>query len=250
MLLNGIGGGRALWEPLRAALPADVGTISYDAPGCGASPPARHPLAIADQARIAAGVLEWAGVGPVDVLGFSFGGMVAQQLARDLPDAVRRLVLVATGPGVGSVPGTPLAYALLLSPHMSNPLWMRQAAPYLFGGGLARRPEQIDRHARRYAQPVDVLSYLGQIQAATTWTSVPWAGRVRQPTLVIAGDEDPLVPACNAGLLAALLPAARAHVVRGGGHLMLLDSAREVAPLITGFLAAADPLAGRAPREG
>ena len=250
LLLNGIGGGRTLWEPLRAALPPDVGTIAYDAPGCGASPPARVPLSIPAQARIAAGVLAWAGVGPVDVLGFSFGGMVAQQLARDAPAAVRRLVLVATGPGVGSVPGTPLAYVLLTFPHMASGPWLRGAAPFLFGGRMARDPHELDQHARRYAQPVDVPSYLGQLQAATAWSSLPWLREVRQPVLLIAGDEDPLVPACNAGLLAALLPRARAHVVRGGGHLLLLDSARDVAPLITRFLAAGDERTGPAGARG
>ncbi|PPK92306.1 pimeloyl-ACP methyl ester carboxylesterase [Kineococcus xinjiangensis] len=236
LLLNGVGGGRAMWEPLREQLPPGIATIAYDAPGCGASPPANAPLSIHDQARIAAGVLARLGVARADVLGFSFGGMVAQQLARDVPGAVRRLVLVATGVGVGSVPGSALAYALLTLPQMADPNWMRSAAPHLFGGRLARRPADLERYARRYAQPVHPASYAGQLQAALLWSSLPWLSRLRAPALVLTGGEDPLVPVCNATLLGALLPQARVHVVRGAGHLLLLEAAAEAAAAIGGFL--------------
>ncbi|GAB7191929.1 poly(3-hydroxyalkanoate) depolymerase [Kineococcus sp. NUM-3379] len=235
LLVNGVGGGRALWEPLRAALPPGIGTIAFDAPGCGASAPARYPLSIREQARIAAAVLEWAGVESADVLGFSFGGMVAQQLAHDAPQTVRRLVLVGTGVGVGSVPGSPLAYALLTVPHMADGNWLRTFGPFLFGGRVAVQPD-LDALARRFAQPVDVLSYLGQLQAATLWSSLPWFSRLEQPVLVLAGDLDPLVPVANACLMASLRPRTELHVVRGGGHLVLLDSTEEVAEVLTGFL--------------
>ncbi|SDQ18214.1 alpha/beta fold hydrolase [Quadrisphaera sp. DSM 44207] len=241
LLVNGVGGGRSLWEPLRAHLPPGTATIAYDAPGCGASEPARGLLSVRGHARVAAAALAWAGARRADVLGFSFGGMVAQQLALDAPGSVRRLVLVATGLGVGSVPGSPLAYALLAAPRMADPQWLRSAAPWVFGGRIARAGRDAARHAAHFAEPVHPPSYVGQLQAALGWSSLPWLGRLRQPTLVVAGDEDPLVPACNARLLAALIPSARAHVVRGGGHLALVDSPEEVAPVLTRFLTAAAP---------
>src|SRR5215218_6285278 len=183
-----------MWCPLRRALPADVGTISYEAPGCGESEPARGPLSVCDHARIAAGVVRAVGAREVDVLGFSFGGMVAQQLAREEPDLVRRLVLVATGCGVGSVPGTLLAYAILASPHlMRSPAYLHHVSPYVFGG----RPHLRDLRRLGFRHRVDSASYLGQLHAGMSWTSLPWLRGLRQPALVLAGDDDPLVPAAN-----------------------------------------------------
>ena len=76
-----------------------------------------------DHARIAAGVARAVGTQEIDVLGFSFGGMVAQQLARDEPDLVRRLALVATGCGL-----TPSAEAMPQS--VTTGPGVRPASPY------------------------------------------------------------------------------------------------------------------------
>jgi pimeloyl-ACP methyl ester carboxylesterase len=68
------------------------------------------------------------------------------------------------------------------------------------------------------------------------WTSLPWLHRVEQPTLVVAGEDDPCVPLRNGRLLASRLPNARLHVVNGGGHLFLLDEPENAAPAIRAFL--------------
>ena len=85
LLLNGVGRGHGLWGPLRRALPADLRTVAFDAPGCGASPPASRPLSVPHQARLAAGVARALGLERLDVLGFSFGGMVAPGRGPPLP---------------------------------------------------------------------------------------------------------------------------------------------------------------------
>jgi predicted alpha/beta-fold hydrolase len=65
---------------------------------------------------------------------------------------------------------------------------------------------------------------------------MPWLHRLRQPTLVLAGDDDPIVPMVNGRLLAWRIPQARLHVVRGGGHLFLLERPADVAALVADFL--------------
>ncbi len=78
--------------------------------------------------------------------------------------------------------------------------------------------------------------YLAQLYAIAGWTSVPWLRRLRQPTLVLAGDDDPIVPLVNGRILARLIPDARLHVVPGGGHLFLLEDPAAVAARVSEFL--------------
>ena len=68
------------------------------------------------------------------------------------------------------------------------------------------------------------------------WTSLPWLWAIRQPTLVITGDDDPITPLVNHRVIAMLMPRATLRVMKGGGHLVLLDSAEQVGPVITNFL--------------
>jgi pimeloyl-ACP methyl ester carboxylesterase len=75
------------------------------------------------------------------------------------------------------------------------------------------------------------------LYAITGWTSVPWLHRLPHPTLVLAGDDDPIVPLANGRILDRLIPDARLHVVPGGGHLFLLDRPAEIAAVVTNFLA-------------
>jgi pimeloyl-ACP methyl ester carboxylesterase len=81
-----------------------------------------------------------------------------------------------------------------------------------------------------------MLGYAYQLYAASGWTSIPWLWRVRQPALIIAGDDDPIVPLANPKIMARLMPAARLRVVKGGGHLFLIDEPESVIEDIHMFL--------------
>ena len=90
--------------------------IAFDAPGTGRSATPPIPLSLEALARVAEGVLDELGVEQADVLGYSFGGAVAQRLARRAPERVRRLVLAATTPGWGGVPGSLRTLARMSTP--------------------------------------------------------------------------------------------------------------------------------------
>jgi poly(3-hydroxyoctanoate) depolymerase len=79
-----------------------------------------------------------------------------------------------------------------------------------------------------------VRGYFGQLNAISGWTSLPWLRTPRQPTLVLAGDDDPIVPLVNGRTLARRIPQARLHVIHGGGHLFILERPAEVAELVAG----------------
>jgi poly(3-hydroxyoctanoate) depolymerase len=239
LLLMGIGGNLEMWAPFEDALDARVvRTITVDAPGTGGSTGYRFPRRMSGLARTVDRLLDVLGYDRVDVLGVSFGGALAQQLAHQAPARVRRLVLAATGPGLGGLPGSPRVLLRLASPRRYHqPDYFRRIAGEIYGGAARRDPDAtLHGSLARFAHAPSLPSYLAQVYAITGWTSVPWLGRLPQPTLVIAGDDDPIVPLLNGYLLARLVRDARLHVVRGGGHLFLLERPAEMARLVTAFL--------------
>jgi pimeloyl-ACP methyl ester carboxylesterase len=79
--------------------------------------------------------------------------------------------------------------------------------------------------------------YLYQLAASAGWTSVPFLRSIRQPTLILAGDDDPIIPLANGRLIKLLIPDSRLHVYHGG-HLGLVTEAAELAPVVDDFLTA------------
>jgi poly(3-hydroxyalkanoate) depolymerase len=239
----GIGGNLEMWTPFEDALDAQVlQTITVDAPGTGGSTAYRFPRRLAGLARTMDRMLGALGYDQVDVLGVSFGGVLAQQLAHQAPGRVRRLVLAATGPGLGGMPGSPRVLLALATPRRYyQPDYFRRIAGRIYGGAARRDPDaMLHGSLARFTHAPSITGYLAQLYAITGWTSLPWLHRLQQPTLVIAGDDDPIVPIVNGRILARLIPAARLHIVPEGGHLFLLEQPAEIAALVTDFLKTPD----------
>ena len=243
LLVMGIGGNIEMWEPFEHALEGSgIQTITFDAPGVGESTNWRRPRRMGALARTVDRLIGALGYETVDVLGVSFGGALAQQLARQSPDRVRRLVLAATAPGVpglGGVPGRPSAMLALATPRRYySPEYFRKVAPTLYGGRIRREPELMAEQAHaRMTHPPSPRGYAAQLYAMSGWTNLPWLPFIGHPTLVMAGDDDPIIPLINGRILARLMPHARLEVITGGGHLFLLEEAERSAALVGEFLA-------------
>jgi poly(3-hydroxyalkanoate) depolymerase len=238
LLITGIGAHLDMWSPF-ARHAGDRELIAFDAPGTGLSPRPRLPLRMGAIADVVRDLLDALDLAQVDVLGYSWGGGLAQELARRAPERVRRLVLCATSPGIlGGTPPRPLAALVLASPaRYYHPRLLELTVPLIAGGRTAREPGALAAQAgARLRRPPDPLGYAFQLYAVTGWTSLPWLKQLAQPTLVVGGDQDPSVPLRNARVLAAHIPDARLHVVEGGGHLFLLDEPESVAGAIREFL--------------
>jgi poly(3-hydroxyoctanoate) depolymerase len=226
-----------MWAPF-AQHAAGLELIAFDPPGAGLSQRPQLPLRMGGLAAVVGELLDELGLERVDVLGYSWGGGLAQELARRAPDRVRRLVLCATSPGLGGRPPRPLAALMLATPaRYYHPRLLALTVPHIAGGRTARERGVLAAHAaERLQRPPDVLGYTFQLYAAAGWSSLRWLHRLPQPTLVIAGQDDPSVPAGNGRLLAERIPNARLHVVNGGGHLFLLDEPESVTGTIRAFL--------------
>lgn len=212
LLLNGLTRPLESWGPFTQALSGRT-VVSFDAPGVGGSPAPILPLSISMLAGLAASVLDEAGLDRADVLGFSYGGAVAQQLAAHAPARVRRLVLVSTSCGVGATPGSHDALRSLRTP-------------------LA---------ARSWPRP-DALGTLWQSLAISSWSSIPFLGAIRAPTLVVCGARDRVVPPANSTLLARRIPGAELVMLPAGHDLQQPGQARALINTVEPFLAAGSVL--------
>jgi len=247
LLIMGVGGNIEMWHPFDEELQArGIQTISFDAPGTGDSGELDRPRRMPWLAGMVTHLLDRLGHAQVDVLGISWGGALAQEVAHRAPERVRRLVLAATAAGVpvlGGVPGKPGAMIRLVTPRRyRDPDYFASEAEHLYGGTRFGLP---DGHlAARVAKPPSSRGYLHQLWAVQAWTAVPWLRSLAQPTLVLAGDDDPLVPVANGRILRWLIPDARLVVLPGGGHLSLLQLAPQMSRVVSDFLAAPVPIRG------
>src|SRR4051794_6250899 len=103
LLVNGIGASLEMWEPFATRFP-DRQVVAFDFPGCGESDRIRRPTRMRGLATLTQKLLDRLGMYNADVLGYSWGGALAQQLVHQAPHRVRRLVLVSTVPGLGGKP--------------------------------------------------------------------------------------------------------------------------------------------------
>lgn len=235
LLFNGIG---ANWELAKPFLDALTGTsaIIFDVPGVGGSPRPAWPYRPSTLARLAADLVAELGYAEVDVAGVSWGGGIAQQFAHQFPKRCRRLVLAATAPGFTMVPASPSVLWKMATPRRyTDKDYMNRIAADIYGGAFRDDPSLIGRHAAAM-HGARSMGYFYQLLAMTGWTSLPWLWSLPQPTLILMGRDDPLVPPINGHIMASLIPNAELHLI-DDGHLFIVTRPAETAGLIEAFLA-------------
>ena len=237
VIANGIGSSLEILQPFVDALPADIEVVRFDVPGVGGTAPPNRPYRFAGLARILRRSLDTLGYQTVDMLGVSWGGGIAQQLAILRNGRCRRLVLASTATGAIMVPGSPRVLAVMATSRRYRDLaYARRIAGTIYGGAVRDDPDPAVRLLATATNGSGASrSYMMQLLAIATWTSLPWLCRIRQPTLILAGDDDPLVPLINARIMAALIPNARLHVYHDG-HIALITDPVVYGPLIADFL--------------
>jgi poly(3-hydroxyalkanoate) depolymerase len=236
LLMSGMGANLELGQPFVDALDPAIEVIRFDVPGVGGSPAPILPYRLPILAYLVARMLDQLGYGQVDILGISWGGGLAQQFAVQQPRRCRRLILVSTSTGALMVPGRLSVLLTMLTPRRYlDRSHLESIAAELYGGSARTHPEQV----RGFAQAMYGASqrgYLYQLLASVGWTSLPWLRLIRQPTLILSGDDDPIIPLANAKIMQYLIPRARLHVFHGG-HLGLVTEADQLAPVVAQFLA-------------
>jgi pimeloyl-ACP methyl ester carboxylesterase len=212
--------------------------VTFDNRGVGRSSVPEPPWSIEAMADDAVAVLDAAGVRQAHVLGFSMGGLVAQELALRHPRRVRSLVLGATHPGGRDAARMdPAAATMLMDRSPRSPREVAEASvPFLYAETTSR--DDIDQDlVVRLRHPLRATAYWGQLDAMRhhdgTLSRLP---QLAIPTLVVHGSADRLVQPDNATLLAAAIPGARLEWVVGAGHLFWTDQPVRALQIVSEFL--------------
>ncbi len=235
LLFNGIGANVELAQPFMRAM-GDVETIIFDVPGVGGSPLPRFPYRPSTVARWGAELVRQLGHQRVDVAGVSWGGAIAQEFAHKNRALCRRLILAATGAGGLLVPGKPSVLLKMASPRRYlDPDYFHSIAAEIYGGNFRLDPSLVNAHAENM-KGASNIGYLYQLLAIAGWTSVFWLHTLKQPTLVVMGHDDPIVPPVNGRILTRLIPDARLEVMNCG-HLFIVALPRETAAVFRQFVA-------------
>ncbi|HEX7428303.1 MAG TPA: alpha/beta fold hydrolase [Mycobacterium sp.] len=237
VLCNGIGASLEVLDPLVAQLDPDTTVVRFDVPGTGGSPDSPLPYGFPYLAAVLGRLLKKVGIRdtPVDVLGVSWGGALAQQFAFQNPRRCRRLILVSTGTGLIMVPGRPAVLAKMVTPRrFLDHEYAASIAGDVYGGAARTDPLVVNRLFDRQLMAGSRVGYLHQLLAGSVWTSIFALPLIRQQTLIIAGLDDPIVPMANARIMHRLLPHSTLHV-HSGGHVDLGANAAELAPVIEMF---------------
>jgi poly(3-hydroxyalkanoate) depolymerase len=235
LIYNGIGANLELFFPLIERLD-NIQCLIFDVPGVGGSTTPVIPMRFKGLAKLSAKLLDHFGFQQVDVLGVSWGGALAQEFARQFPARCRRLILAATSPGAIMIPGKASVLFKLSNPkRYFNERYLHTHAHTIYGGKFRQQPELIEDYATKIKAPGSKRGYYWQLAAGAGWTSIHWLHTLTQPVLILAGNDDPIIPLINAKIMNFRIPNSRL-VTLECGHLFLFTMIEEVALLILEFL--------------
>jgi pimeloyl-ACP methyl ester carboxylesterase len=213
------------WDPrVVDGIAAEHRVITFDNRGVGASG-GSTPKTVEAMATDAVAFIRTLGLEQVDLLGFSMGGMIAQLIAADEPQLVRRVILAGTGPagGLGITKVTRLSHLdtlrglLTLQDPKQFLFFTRTPAGRRVGKEfLTRLKERTQNRDKR----ISLRSYGAQLKAIHRWGQQPAADLsvIRQPALVANGETDRMVPTSNSVDLARRLPNAELVIYPDAGH--------------------------------
>jgi pimeloyl-ACP methyl ester carboxylesterase len=224
VLLNYFAANMDDWDPkVTNGFAAGSDVIIFDYPGMGRST-GSTPSTVAAMTKDFVGFCRALGLDSFDIVGFSLGGMIAQQLAFEYPKMARRIILLGTGPRGGEgMTFTELSVDELADPAslLMNAFFAPSDASKAAGHAYL---ERLKLRATDRDEPVSRQSAVAQLEAIREWGAIPsdsrfaMLGQLRQPTLIVHGNKDVVVMPINAFLLAEHLPDAQLIMYPDASH--------------------------------
>jgi pimeloyl-ACP methyl ester carboxylesterase len=240
VLIPGFASGIWSWEHQVGPLSKHFEVITFDPRGIANSASDGEAATVGRIADDVVGLLDHVGLQAAHILGISFGGFVAQDLAIRFPAYVCKLVLGCTSfGGAGHVaPSAEVLMAFASTNGLNSSERIRQYLSMAFQKDfLSTNGDVVDNFClARERNYVPEKAYLGQLQSAMTVDLAGAIGMIRAQTMIITGDADVVVPPENSINLAASIPNATLKVVEGAGHMFFVERAAEFNAAVIDFL--------------
>jgi pimeloyl-ACP methyl ester carboxylesterase len=212
------------WDPaVTNGLAANHEVILFDNAGVGASG-GQTPHTVAEMTPHCVAFCQALGLRRINVVGFSLGGMIAQQLALDHPDLVQRLILLGTAPRGGEG----LTFTELSAEEQTDPVAFLLGAFFTPSDASQAAGRQymkrLESRTKDRDLPVSRNSAVAQLAAIREWGTIPESGRyatlqkITHPTLIVHGNKDVVVGPLNALILVEQLPNAQLIVYSDSSH--------------------------------
>jgi pimeloyl-ACP methyl ester carboxylesterase len=230
LLIMGLGGSALGWQSQIPTLSQHLLVIAHDNRDAGRSDKIATEYAMADMADDAAGLLDHLGIGSTHVYGVSMGGMISQEFALRHPERVRCLVLGCTSPCLLAMPPSEKAIRditeaeeLPVREAFERTAWMGYSDAY-----FTKHKDDLWLRAQAEAALTPPLeAWRRQYAAVAKFDARERVEQIRAPTLVMAGDDDPLVPPENSRFLAERISGAQLALFPGGRHAFNVEFEEE-----------------------
>lgn len=232
VLMHGANADRCQFDVFRPLLGPGIRAIAYDQRDSPDSPCEPVAYTVGDHARDAAELIAALGFERAHVMGTSYGGIVAMTLAVLYPQRLKSLVLGATTPAV----------SLIVAPDLTAVRSQGPEAMERFMLGTVVSPDVIDTDAVLVAETRAALRIRSQESFARRMTAVAnhdlrdRLGEIQAPTLILHGDEDPLVHTNSATLMAERIPGAQLQLLQGSRHGITFQHRQRTADLVRRFV--------------
>jgi len=235
---NSLGSDLRIWDDLTGHFASDFRIIRYDHRGHGLTDVPPPPYSMDDFVFDLMGLLDALEIPEATVCGISLGGVLAQGVALRCPDRVRGLVLCDTGMRIGTFASWEERIATVKASGLSklvNPSMERWFAAAF----REERKVETQGYANMLLRiPQD--GYLGSCYALRDADLTQSTPKIKQPTLVLCGDQDIATPPDLGRALAQAIPNSRFSIVENAGHLICIEQPQTVAERITKFFRAAN----------
>jgi pimeloyl-ACP methyl ester carboxylesterase len=260
LLVGGLGGDMNAWDPSTLkVLSSNHTVIAFDYRGVGNTTTGSKPFSIQQFANDTAGLLDALKIRKADVLGYSMGSFVAQQLTVTNPEMVNRLILVAAScGGKEGIPQSPqlqkmaidVANKFLNNISVSQEEMKPVISASLGSGWIRLNPDSLETipEAKDLFASITPNNNLKQIKAVQSWFATNWSGicsqltKISIPTLVIIGTDDVVVPTPNSLVIAGKIPGAWLVQIQGAGHALMSQYPDEFNKVVQTFLSTTTPL--------
>jgi len=263
LLIHGIGDSSETWAPVIPGLARHFRVIAPDLLGHGHSDKPRGDYSIGGYANGMRDLLSVLGVDRVTLIGHSLGGGVAMQFAYQYPERTDRLVLVSTG-GVGrqvtpllraaSLPGADLVLACFNLPTVRQQIGMLVKVLQLLHTRLGMDAPDLLRVVDALPDATSRSAFVSTLRAVVDWrgqigTMLDRCYLTRgMPTMLVWGEQDPILPALHAGLAHVAMPGSRLELFPNTGHFPFHTEPQRFVKVVREFIASTEP-AGFAPEQ-